>query len=451
MKLLDQLVEERDGISQAQQGIVTRAADEERDLTETENTNLHDLATRADELDTRIAELRAVQVSNLEAAKLRAEVQATDDNNETRAVGNVVVTNEPFTYAEENRSTSFFQDMYNSQFNGDIDASDRIRRHRQEMDVEHRDGTTANYAGLVVPQYLTQLAAELARAGRPFADQCTNLPLPSDGMTLNISRVTTGSSSAIQASENAAVSETDIDDTLLTADVRTIAAGQQVSRQSIERGTGVDALIAADMMGAMAAQLDNQCLNGSGSSGQLLGLRNISGTNSVTYTDGSPTVAEFYPKLIDAIQKVNSNRYAGADLIVMHPRRLAWLQAAVDSSNRPLVLPQAGVPQNAMGIGPVAGYGNTGTQIAGIPVVTDANVIDAAGSGSNEDEVYVVRRADMLLFEDAGSPAMVRMDQTAGLNLTVTLVAYQYATFVGGRYPASVSKISGTGLVAPSF
>jgi len=450
MKLLDQLVEERQTISETQTGLVTRAADEERDLTETEDTNLKELATRAEELDTRIAELRAVQVANLEAAKLRAEVSNTDDT-EARAVGNVVVTHEPMTYVEENRSVSFFQDLYNSQFNGDIDASDRIRRHRQEMELEYRDGTTANYAGLVVPQYLTQLAAELARAGRPFADQCTRLPLPQDGLTINISRVTTGSSSAVQASENAAVSETDIDDTLLTADVRTIAAGQQVSRQSIERGTGVDSLIAADMMGAMAAQLDNQLLNGSGSSGQLLGLRNISGTNSVTYTDGSPTVAEFYPKLIDAIQKINSNRYAGADLIVMHPRRLAWLQAAVDGQNRPLVLPQTNVPQNSMGIGPVAGYGNTGTQIAGIPVVTDANVIDAAGSGSNEDEVYVVRRADMLLFEQAGQPAMVRMDQTAGLNLTVTLVAYQYATFVGGRYPASVSKISGTGLVAPSF
>lgn len=450
MKLLDQLVEERAEISEAQTGLVTRAADEERDLTETEDTNLKELATRAEELDTRIAELRAVQVANLEAAKLRAEVSNTDDT-EHRAVGNVVVTHEPMTYVEENRSVSFFQDLYNSQFNGDIDASDRIRRHRQEMELEYRDGTTANYAGLVVPQYLTQLAAELARAGRPFADQCTRLPLPQDGLTINISRVTTGSSSTVQSSENSAVSETDIDDTLLTADVRTIAAGQQVSRQSIERGSGVDSLIAADMMGAMAAQLDNQCLNGSGSSGQLLGLRNISGVNSVTYTDGSPTVAEFFPKLIDAIQKINSNRYAGADLIVMHPRRLAWLQAAVDGQNRPLVLPQTNVPQNAMGIGPVAGYGNTGTQIAGIPVVTDANVIDAAGSGSDEDEVYVVRRADMLLFEQAGQPAMVRMDQTAGLNLTVTLVAYQYATFVGGRYPASVSKISGTGLVAPSF
>jgi hypothetical protein len=57
----------------------------------------------------------------------------------------------------------------------------------------------------------------------------------------------------------------------------------------------------------------------------------------------------------------------------------------------------------------------------------------------------------MLLFEDAGAPALVRMDQTAGLNLTVTMVAYQYATFIPGRYPASISKISGTGLVTPTF
>ena len=277
------------------------------------------------------------------------------------------------------------------------------------------------------------------------------LPLPADGLTINISRVTTGSSAAVQAAENDAVSETDIDDTLLTADVRTIAAGQQISRQAIERGTGVDSLIAADMMGAMATTLDNQLLNGSGSSGQLLGLSNLGGVNAVTYTDASPTATELYSKIVDAIQQVNSNRYAGADLVVMHPRRLAFLQAGVDGSNRPLVVPTQNVPQNAMGIGPVAGYGNTGASIAGVPVVTDANVATNLGTGTNQDEIYVLRRADMLLFEDAGSPAMVRMDQTAGLNLTVTLVAYQYACFIPGRYPASVSKISGTGLVTPTF
>ena len=450
MKLLDQLVEERAEISTAQEGLVNRAADEERDLTETEDTSLKDLATRAVELDARIQELRDVQTANLEAAKLRAEVAATDDS-ETRAVGNVVVTNEPNTYSEHNRSVSFFGDLYNMQYNNDIEASDRIRRHRQEMNIEHRDGTTANYAGLVVPQYLTQLAAELSRAGRPFADQCTSLPLPDQGMTINLSRVTTGSSAAMQAAENNAVSETDIDDTLLTVDVRTIASGQQISRQAVDRGTGIDALIAADMMGALATVLEDQVLNGSGSSGNMLGLSNISGINSVTYTDGSPTGAELYSKIVDGIQQINSNRFAGADLIVMHPRRLAFLQAETDGNGRPLVVPTQHVPQNAMGTGPIAGYGVTGASVAGLPVVTSGKISTGAGSGGNEDVIFIVRRADCLLFEDNTQPVMVRMDQTAGLNLTVTLVAYQYACFIGGRYPASISMISGTGLVAPSF
>ena len=451
MRLLEQLVAERAELTETVDGILTRAADETRDLTDTEDANLTDLKKRADALDSRIAELRELQVANLEAAAMRAEVAATDAPESRAAAGVVHVKDEPLTYSEERSDRSFFSDLYHSQVYGDIDATARIRQHREEMAVEHRDGSTANYAGLVVPQYLTALAAELARAGRPFADQCTSLPLPADGLTVNISRVTTGSSAAVQAAENDAVSETDIDDTLLTADVRTIAAGQQLSRQAIERGTGVDALVAADMIGAMATTLDNQLLNGSGSSGQLLGLTNVSGVNSVTYTDASPTAAELYSKIVDGIQQVNSNRYAGADLIVMHPRRLAFMQAGVDSSNRPLVVPAQNVPSNSMGVGPVAGYGNTGASIAGLPVVTDANVATNLGTGTNEDEIYIVRRADMLLFEDAGSPALVRMDQTAGLNLTVTMVAYQYATFIPGRYPASISVIGGTGLVTPTF
>ena len=449
MKLLDQLVEERATISETQTGLVTRAADEERDLTETEDTNLKDLATRAEELDTRIAELRAVQVANLEAAKLRAEVASTDDT-EVRAVGNVVVTNEPLTYAQENRNTSFFADMYASQ-TGDIDATDRIRRHRQEMAVEYRDGAVSNFSALVVPQYLTELAAELARAGKPFANECTKLPLPQDGMSITISRITTGASAAAQT-ENGAGSETDIDDTSLVCDVKTIASGQQVSRQAIERGSGVDTLIAADMAGAMAVTLEDQILNGSGSGVNLLGLTNVSGTNAITYTDGSPSVSELWPKIQDAIQQVNANRFLGADLIVMHPRRLGFLNAALDSSNRPIILPQSNVPQNAMGTGPAAGYGNTGVQIAGIPVVTSGKVTTSSGSGGNEDEIYVVRRSDMLLFEDASQPAFIRMEETAGMSLTLSYVSYAYyAASMGSRYPASVSVISGTGLTPPSF
>ncbi len=66
-------------------------------------------------------------------------------------------------------------------------------------------------------------------------DFATNkMALPAAGMSLEISRMTTGTSTAIQETQNTAVSETDADDTLLSVPVRTIAGQQDLSRQAIE-------------------------------------------------------------------------------------------------------------------------------------------------------------------------------------------------------------------------
>ena len=84
MKLLDQLVSERAEIATAVEAVLDRAAEETRDLTEAEDKNLSDLTTRAKDLDARIADLREIQISHLEAAKLRAEVAATDEPEEPK-------------------------------------------------------------------------------------------------------------------------------------------------------------------------------------------------------------------------------------------------------------------------------------------------------------------------------------------------------------------------------
>ena len=249
MKLLDQLLEERAETGDSMTAICDVAATEERDLTDTENENLKSLHSRSETLDTRITELRDIQLANAEAAKMRAEVTTTPEVAE-RAT-EVRVGEEPLTYSQH-ASTSFFRDFYASTIHHDASAAGRMSRHSSEMEVEHRDVATSNLAGLVVPQYLVELAAELARAGRPFANLCTPMPLPADGMTINISRVTTGSSAAIQNPENSAVSETSLDDTLLTVTLATIAGMQDVSRQALERGTGVDAIIMADLSSAIA-------------------------------------------------------------------------------------------------------------------------------------------------------------------------------------------------------
>ena len=78
---------------------------------------------------------------------------------------------------------------------------------------------------------------------------------------------------------------------------------------------------------------------------------------------------------------------------------------------------------------------------------TDGNMPTNLGSGTDEDRIIAVRRADQLLWEQGnGSPALLRMEQTAGGNLTVKMVVYAYSAFTAGRYPTAVSVLGGTGL-----
>jgi HK97 family phage major capsid protein len=448
MSYLDKVVERRDAVKAEMDAVLEAVAAENRtDLTAEETAKVDALVAESRSLDEKIEKLTAQAAADAKAAEARSAVAEIA----TPKVGGFKVTKEARTYAAES-DASFFKDAYNAQFKSDYAAQERLARHQREESIERRDVGTAQFDGLVIPQYLVDLAAPLARAGRPFADFVTNkMTLPPSGMTLNISRMTTGSSTAVQVTQNDAVSETDVDDTLLTINVRTIAGQQDISRQAIERGTGIDAFVAADLIKSWHTTLDAQLLNGSGNAGQIQGLRNAGG-NAITFTSTAPTVGLLYPKLADAIQQIQTNAFVNPTHFVMHPRRLAFLLAAVDSTNRPLVVPAANGPTNASGVGAgAAAYGNSGYQMMGLPIVTDANIGTTYGTTTNQDEIYVVTAGESHLWEQPGSPFTLRYDATGAGNLTIKTVVYGYAAYTAGRYPTAASIISGTGLSAPTF
>jgi HK97 family phage major capsid protein len=448
MRLLDQLVAERAEISESQTALVTRAADDARDLSESEDLNLHGLKERSDALDGRIAELRAIQLANLEAAAMRVSVEATDDGESRSARTGVTVISEPHVY-EASSPHSFFTDMYRSQTQHDIRASERLQRHQLENEIDTRAaGTTGNFAGLVVPQYLVDLAAEKAQAGRPTANVVRNLPLPSEGMSVNLSRVTTSSSAAVQSAENVTVSDTTIDDTLLTAPVITVAGMQNVSRQAIDRGTGLDQLIYEDLTMSYATALDSTILVGDGTGGTPVGIIETSGVGLVDVDDASPTAAETYQQLVKAIGTVSANRYLPPDIIVMHPRRAAYIAGGLDSNNRPLFQPSAVTASNVTGTGDFARYGTAAFTVAGVPVVTDASIPVNLGAGGDEDVALVLRTDDVILWEVPGTdPAFVQYDGVGSGDLTVRLVAFGYSAFIV-RQPSSVCLLGGTLMAA---
>lgn len=431
-KYTEVLKEKRDAALARAEQITAVAVTESRDITTEEDADIVKALDEVRELDEQIKRHAELEERAAAAAETRA----------VKPVDIVSVKSEPRTYSERG-SHSFIADAYRAQFNNDFSAQERLSRHMREEQVERRDVTSANFAGLIVPQFLTGLAAPFSRAGRPFMDASRKHALPDAGLTISISRVTTGSATAVQT-EGAAVQETNMDDTKLDVSVVTVAGQQNVSRQAIERGTNVDSLVMADLVSAYHTNLDLLNVNTSATS-----LRNTI-TQGVAYNDASPTVGELYPKLLDAIQRVQTNYFATPNFILMHPRRLAWILAAVDDAKRPLAVPTPyGFNPVATGDG-AAQYGNSGYAIAGIPVITDANVkTDVNG---NEDEIYVGHTSESHLWEQGGGdPMMLRFEQPKSQELDVTMIVYGYSAYTAGRYPNAFALIFGTGLAAPTF
>lgn len=336
-------------------------------------------------------------------------------------------------------------------FMGDYDARDRLARHMSEERVERGEylqraiGTGA-FAGLTVPQYLVDLYAPAVAARRPFADAIRKHPLPSSGMNVNISRITTATSVALQSSENIAASETNMDDTLLTVSVQTAAGQQTLSRQAIERSSGVESIVLDDLFRRYATVLDSTLLNQATN-----GLTNVA--TAVTYTDASPTAAEFYPKILAGLAGVEAallDSASGESLAVMHSRRWYWMQSQVGTSWP--FLGQPGLPQEQGGVnlGTKYGAGARGMLPNSTPVIVDNNIATNLGAGTNEDEVYLVDPNECHLWEDASAPMFIRAEQPAAASLGVLLVVYGYFAYTHGRMPHA-QKVSGTGLVTPTF
>ncbi len=357
------------------------------------------------------------------------------------------------TYSPDNarEGVSFIRDVM-ARVDGDFGAAQRLDRHMQEERVERgqfimRDVGTGAFAGLTVPQYATDLVAPAVSKKRPLADNCRKLSLPSDGMTVNISRITTATSAAVQATENAPVSETDADDTLLTVNVRTIAGQQDVSRQAAERSVGAESVLIEDLVSRYHAALDNSIINDDGTSGTHLGIRSTVSISTATLTDATPTPAEAYGALWEIQSTIESAVYMGATHLVMHPRRWNWFASGV-GTNLALVQASGTAPQ-LLGVEQSKEYG-AGVRgiLAGLPVIVDANIPTTVSS--TQDVILAVNADELFLWEQPGSPLFIRAEQTGAGNLSIKLVVYGYSAFTAGRYPAAHGVISGTGLDAPT-
>jgi hypothetical protein len=347
---------------------------------------------------------------------------------------------------EDPTGQQFLSDVTRSFLNQDPVANERLTQHSIEervdrgAQVQRANVGTSNFSGVVVPQYLTDLYAPAVATMRPLADRMNAHNLPESGMTLNISRITSTTAVGIQTEGNA-VATADIDDTPLVIPVQTAAGYADLTRQAIERGTGVDEITMDDLLSRHASVLDStiltQATTGFGPSAQV-----------TTYTSASPTAPELWPFIFQSQSKLEAALLGRAmpDYVVMHSRRWNWLCSLVGTSFP--FIGNASVPTQNGGLQLTnsEGPGVRGILSNGLKVIVDNNI--PTNISTNQDEIYVFSSREAHLWED--EPVFIRAEQPLVHQLAVRVVVYSYFGYTVGRYVNNPGVIRGTGLAAPA-
>ena len=450
-KLLDRRAALRTRLQELNEATVGENG-EVRDLTADEQTEFDSGLEEIERIDEREASWREQEEREQRAAAARRELGL--DEPETRAT----VTNEPNpVYRRDDVSTSFFRDLATLQLNnvgfgsGIGEARERLVR---SQETRAGDMTTVAGAGgeFAPPLWLVEEFVTLARAGRVTADLCNRDTLPGGVSSINLPKVASGTATGVQQTQNSALQDTAMTTTSVSSGITTIGGKQIVSMQLLQQsGIPFDRVILGDLAADYALRLDTQVLYGSNASGQLRGLVGVANNNAFTSATPAPASVtnanSLYYTVAKAAAAGQGVMFQPMDAVIMHPVRWAWIAGSVDGNGRPFVIP------NGNNFNPVgtsdgqAPQGATGN-FAGLPVYVDPNISLTANSATNQDEIYLVRRSELWLYESPVQTAS--FDATYADDASVLFRILGYAAFLPHRRTGAVQAIRGTGLVAPA-
>jgi HK97 family phage major capsid protein len=443
MSLYDQIKELRVQRKEQLEALLQTATDEGRGLNEAEEgtyeTGIHEIQG----FDARLSDLAEQETREQAANAHRAPTAAT-----------VASVSEPNpVYRRGDTQHSFFRDLADTARTGP--GSDQARtRLAAAQETRAGDLTTVAGAGgeFAPPVWLIEDFIAVARAARVTADLCNTRPLPGGISSVNLPKVSTGTTTAVQATQNSALSDTAMTTTSVSSGITTIGGKQIVSVQLLRQsGIPFDEVVLQDLAMAYAVNVDTQVLYGANSGGELRGL--VGTATNTAFTTASPAPASvtaansLYYVVSKVAAAVQASRFLPATAIVMHPNRWAWILGSVDANARPFVIPQGNNfnPLGTTGEQPAQGLAG---YFGSYPVYTDPNISLTANSATNQDEIYVLRPEDLWLYETPVETAS--FDATYADNASVLFRALGFAAFLPHRYSGVVRSIRGTGLIAPA-
>jgi HK97 family phage prohead protease/HK97 family phage major capsid protein len=299
-------------------------------------------------------------------------------------------------------------------------AQERLRRLVEQRDVTTGDpGAGAFVPSGLSPSLVSDAFAVAARAAARIAPLLPQEPLP-PGMTVSVPRFEAGAVVASQNAELATVPTQDVDTAAQTGPVGTLAGRVIVTEQAL-RSTGgrtFDLYLASELGRAYAAELDRQLVEGTGSNGELRGMANWPGIVSRTWNDSTPTGPELVKELW-ALSKQAAAAYGDElSVLVLHPRRRAWLESEYAS----LASPRLPGRQTVL---------SAAVPLAGSPLA---------------DKAYLLEPAACLL--GYREPVFrVYSDWSGSGTLTVQVLVVGFAALVV-KQPSGVAVLDGNGLQA---
>ena len=178
---MKKLIEERDAKSLELNSLVAEMDDMDKgEELDAKLVRSNDILDDIKALDEKIEQAEDMRKTLNEVEESRKALDIKDEDvSETEQRMEV---NEPDMY-EKGGKNSFFSDMYQARFNNDYNANKRLAEHQE---VSKRDVGTGAFAGLVVPQYLVDDYAPLARAGANFYNAVPKRELPAYGNKVEI-------------------------------------------------------------------------------------------------------------------------------------------------------------------------------------------------------------------------------------------------------------------------
>lgn len=449
--------ERREAISKQLEALAETVEKRGDGFTVEERAQIDSLLDERREVSDRVEQLEAQEAREAATAEAR---RIAGETGEQRPAGGAQVT-DPEVYARGN-GRSYFRDMGHRAMNDALanESVDRLVRHSRQLADESRalgnTGATGGSGGeFAPPTWMVDAYIQLLRPGRVAAELMNHNEVPVGTSSINLPKVASGTSVALQTTQNSVLSQTDMTTSFVSTGFATLGGLQTVSQQMLDQAAiNFDEVILRDLAAEHTRQVGINVLTGAGDGTGTGAVVNgifsasIPAANQIAWTEATPSPKGFIGALAQGIAQFESTRFAAPTALLVHPRRYWWLASKSDSSGRPLIVP-AGVAQNPLMTGPGQAAPGYKGDLLGIPVFTDANLPTNQGAGTNQDTLVLARWSDLEFFE---SPLRVEaFREPVAASVGVLFRAYSYVGTILNRFNSSIVTITGTGAVTPSF